>query len=148
MLNETMSRLQAFSSNPLSQASGLALELEQYYAQRDFEAFEPFDPADLTDELSDELQDLERPARQFLAAQPGPLTWTQQRSLFAFFVTSVFLITLMQVVLTSDAAKEVAEDLSLVWPVAAAAGTVAYLKWEKISPRPPSEADASDEDED
>lgn len=128
------------------QARTAALQLQGLFPNiRELTAYTFPIPADLEEELDSDLEELEEPARQFLRSQ-GPLSWTEQRRLFALYVTAFFFILLMTMVIESEAAKELGEDAALVWPAAAAAGLVAHKHWEKISPRPPGEED-DEEDE-
>ncbi|MGV2914752.1 hypothetical protein [Streptomyces alfalfae] len=141
-------RLNLVQSSPLLQVRAAALDLQRMYPQWDIRPFSPFTfpiPDDLEEDIDNDLEGLEEPARQFIREQ-GPLSWTEQRRLFAFFVMAFFFIVLMTAVVESEAAKELGEDAALVWPAAALAGVVAHKHWEKISPRPPGEEEEGEEE--
>lgn len=134
-------RINLAKSSPLLQARAAALDLQRMYPQWDIRPLSQFTfpiPDDLEEDIDNDLEELEEPARQFIREQ-GPLSWTEQRRLFAFFVMAFFFIVLMTAVVESEAAKELGEDATLVWPAAALAGAVAHKHWEKIMPRPPGE---------
>ncbi|MEU1134927.1 hypothetical protein ABZ383_34580 [Streptomyces sp. NPDC005900] len=154
-LSETLNEIRRSRSiglapvTPLLQVRSAALQLRDLYPAlniRDLAAFAFPIPADLEEELGNDLDELEEPARQFLLSQ-GPLSWTEQRRLFALFVTAFFFILLLTAVIENEAVKELGEAANLVWAPAAAAGLVAHKHWDKISPRPPGEEDEEDEQE-
>lgn len=141
-------RIAIARSSPLFQARAAALDLQRLYPQLDFGRLSHITfpiPEGLEEDLDNDLAEIEEPARQFVREQ-GPLSWTEQRRLFACFVAAFFFFLLMTAVVESEAAKELGEDATLVWPAAAFAGVVAHRHWEKISPRPPGEEEEDEEE--
>jgi len=114
-----------------------AIALEQSYATAE---------AGTADEVSEELiTSFEETARDFAATDGSSLPPKTQRTLFIWFCGILVFLALMQAVLSSEAAKELLEDASLITPVAGGAMLAAGKAWDRVMGRLEDDEDTTPE---